>query len=151
MTTLLSAVVLTAALLEPQVAAIARKADGVVGVAAVDLDTGRRVTLNGDKRFPMASVFKLPIAIAWLQRVDRGEDSLTREVTLTPADFHAGVSPIADEANGKPITVTMGRIFDEMVRASDNTAVDYVLHTTVPPSQVTSVLKKLGVKGIDVS
>jgi len=141
----------TAALLQTQVATIAAKADGVAGVTAVDLDTGRRVSVNGGVRFPMASGFKLPIAIAYLQRVDRGEDSLTREVTLTPSDFRAGVSPLADEAKGKPITVTMGRILDEMVRNSDNSAVDYILRTTVPPAEVMSVLKKLGVNGINVS
>jgi beta-lactamase class A len=141
----------TAALLQTQVATIASKADGVVGVTAIDLDTGRRVSINGDQRFPLASVVKLPVAIAYLQRVDRGEDSLTRDVTLTPADFRPGVSPIADDANGKPITVTMGRILNEMVSNSDNTAVDYMLRTSVPPSQVMSVLKTLGVSGIDVS
>lgn len=141
----------TAALLQTQIATIAKKADGVVGVTAVDLDTGRRVSLNGDERFPMASVVKLPVAIAYLQRVDRGDDSLTREVRLTPGDFRPGVSPIAEEANGQPITVTMGRILNEMVSNSDNTAVDYILRTSVPPAEVTHVLKTLGVKGIDVS
>jgi beta-lactamase class A len=53
-------------------ATIAAKADGVAGVTAVDLDTGRRVSVNGPVRFPMASVYKVPVAIAYLQRVDRG-------------------------------------------------------------------------------
>ena len=143
--------VVVAASLQSQIASIAAKADGVVGVAAIDLETGRRVSLHGDERFPMASVVKLPVAIGYLQRVDRGEDSLTREVTLTPDDFRAGVSPIADEANGKPIVVTMGRLLDAMVRESDNTAVDYVLNNVVPPAQVMRVLADIRVKGIDVS
>ena len=139
----------TAALLQTQIATIAKKADGIVGVAAVDLETGRCVSLHGDERFPMASVVKLPVAIAFLQRVDRGEDSLTREVTLTPADFRRGVSPIRDEANGKPITVTVGRLLDEMVRNSDNSAVDYLMRS-VPAAHVTHVLRVRKVKDIDV-
>ena len=137
-----SAVALATAL-SSQIATIAKKADGVVGVAAVDLETNRTVKLNATEKFPLASVVKLPVAIAFLQRVDRGEDSMTREVTIAPADFRRGVSPIRDEANGKPITVTMGRVFDAMVRESDNTAVDYMLKT-IPPAQVTRI------KGIDV-
>ena len=140
-----SAVALATALVS-QISTIANKADGTVGVAAIDLESNRSVTLNAETTFPLASVVKLPVAIAFLQRVDRGEDSMTREVTIAPADFRRGVSPIRDEANGKPITVTMGRVFDAMVRESDNTAVDYMLKS-IPPAQVTRALK---IDGIDV-
>ena len=145
-----TAVALTTALLQTQLASIASKADGVVGITAVDMETGRRVSINGSERFPMASVVKLPVAIAFLPRIDRGEESLTREVTISPADFVRGVSPIRDEAKGKPITVTMGRVFDAMARESDNTAVDYIFKS-VPPSEVMRVLRALKVEGINVS
>src|SRR5712672_528811 len=42
---------------------IIRTAGGEVGVALVHVETGARISINGDRRFPMASVYKLPIAV----------------------------------------------------------------------------------------
>jgi len=125
--------------------------DGVAGVAAINLETGKHFEMNATQQFPMASVYKLPIAIAVLQRIDRDELSLTDEVTLDVDDYHAGHSPIADEANGKPISITIGRLVERMVSESDNSAVDYLLKHIVPPADVRAMFAGLGVKGIDVS
>jgi beta-lactamase class A len=59
--------------LEAQVARLADAAGGTVGVAVVHVETGERVSLRGTERFPMASVFKLPIAMQVLHRVDQGD------------------------------------------------------------------------------
>jgi beta-lactamase class A len=63
--------------LEQRITAIAAKAPATFGVAALDLETGRRVALRGDERFPMGSVFKFPVALAFLHRVDAGESCLS--------------------------------------------------------------------------
>src|SRR5258705_11409316 len=52
---------------------IAPAAKGRVGVAAQLVASGETASLHGDEHFPMHSVYKLPISMAVLQRVDRGE------------------------------------------------------------------------------
>jgi beta-lactamase class A len=47
---------------------IARGTDGMVGAAALDLTSSHIASLNGESRFPLASVCKLPIAIHILAR-----------------------------------------------------------------------------------
>src|ERR1041385_2124866 len=94
---------------------------GVAGYAALNLDTGRRIEVRGDERFPMGSVFKLPTAIALLRRVDRGQFHLDQSVTVTPDEFVGGWSPIRDKANGKPVTMTLGELLRAMLGDSDNT------------------------------
>src|SRR5436853_1411104 len=47
-------------------------AKGRVGVAAQLLESSETASLHGDEHFPMHSVYKLPISMAVLQRVDRG-------------------------------------------------------------------------------
>ena len=37
--------------------------DATVGYSAIDLETGRTMSQNGSDHFPMASVFKFPVAI----------------------------------------------------------------------------------------
>ena len=125
--------------------------DGVAGLAAIDLDTGQRIMFRESEGFPMASVVKLPVAIALLQRVDRGEVSLSDKVTLGLDDFHAGASVIADEAKGQPITLTLERLFMHMVRDSDNSALDYVLAHYVSPKEVMKALHGIRVQNIDVT
>lgn len=143
--------ILLAAVAAMRLTAIVQNFDGRAGLVALDLDNGQRVILNADQAFPMASVCKLPVAIALLQRIDRGEVSLADRVTLGPDDFHAGHSPIADEAKGQPITVTVERLLTAMVRDSDNSAVDYVLAHYVPPKEVMKALRGIHVRNVDIS
>jgi beta-lactamase class A len=140
-----------AALATMKLASITSNFDGRAGLTAIDLDTGQRIDYRQTDQFPMASVYKVPVGIAFLQRVDRGEISLGTNVTLGPEDFHAGASIIADTAKGQPITLTLGELFTHMVRDSDNSAVDYVLAHYVSPKEVMSALRAIGAKNIDVS
>src|SRR5204863_518445 len=66
---------------------IAPAAKGPVGVAAQLLESGETASLHGDEHFPMHSVYKLPISMAVLQRVDRGELKLDQHVKVEPSDF----------------------------------------------------------------
>jgi beta-lactamase class A len=65
---------------------IASLTDGLVGAAAFHLPSGQYTALNGQIRFPLASVCKLPIAMRILSLVDVGELSLTEEVEVLPRD-----------------------------------------------------------------
>lgn len=142
---------LFAAVTMQQIGRITATFDGVAGVTAINLENGRRVAFNGTQQFPMASVYKLTIGMAILQRVDRRELSLTDEVTIPPEEFHAGHSPLIDEAKGKPITMTVGRLLERIVGESDNSASDYALAHIVPAAEVRKMLKTLGVQNVDVS
>ena len=78
---------------------IAPAAKGRVGVAAQLLESGETASLHGDEHFPMHSVYKLPISMAVLQRVDRGELKLDQLVRVELSDFvRKGMSsPVRDK------------------------------------------------------
>ena len=78
---------------------IAPAAKGRVGVAAQLLESGETASLHGDEHFPMHSVYKLPISMAVLQRVDRGELKLDQQVKVEPSDLvRKGMySPVRDK------------------------------------------------------
>jgi beta-lactamase class A len=59
--------------LQSQFEKIAPVAEGRVGVAAQLIESGETADLHGEEHFPTHSVYKLPISMAVLQRVDRGE------------------------------------------------------------------------------
>jgi len=58
--------------LAARVEAIAAPLVGRLGFSAQRLDGGTVIALNADERFPMASLFKIPIVLAALRRVHTG-------------------------------------------------------------------------------
>jgi beta-lactamase class A len=125
------------------------KTDATVGYAAVDIETGRTASLNATDHFPMASVFKFPVALVVLQRVDAGEFKLDDAITIQPAQFSRGHSPLRDSANGKPVMVTVRRLVELMVVESDNTAVDYFIRR-LGASAITVRVNALGGDGVRI-
>ncbi len=140
-----------AARVERAIARMAPDSGGTVGVTAIHIETGRRISFNGGERFPMASTYKFPIALRLLRMVDRGELRLDRTLTLGPSDFRLGATEIADLARDSAVTMTVGRLLELMVAQSDNTATDALMKLAGGPATVTARLRELGVTGVDVS
>jgi beta-lactamase class A len=137
--------------LEHVFGAIAERLGGDLGVVAIHLETGRRAAWNEERRLPMASVYKLPIAVEVLRRVDHGILSLADSMTIEPRDFVGGANPLARTAGGRPVTATIGRLLAYMVSESDNTATDALLRAVGGPAVVEDRMRALGIGAIDVS
>jgi beta-lactamase class A len=140
---------------DPATAAIVAAAheaekDGmVVGVSVLHLESGRRASSRGGERFQMASVFKLPVAIAALGAVEKGALRLDQEVEIRKADRRE-IGPINDE--WKPgMRVTVGRMVDVMLVNSDNTAADKLCALLGGPHEVEKDLAARGIPGIRIS
>jgi beta-lactamase class A len=140
------------AALEARFAEIAASAGGVVGVSALHLESGKGASLHGHERFPMASVFKLPLAIALLERVDRGALRLDQGVPLGPADIRPGGAgrTIADRAPSGGITLSIGELLEAMLVQSDNTAADALLPLAGGAAAITAQLDAVGLSDIRI-
>jgi beta-lactamase class A len=121
---------------EDQIQRIASEIDSTVGVAALHIESGRRIAVRADEQFPMGSVNKLPIALAFMRQVDSGRFSLSSEVTIQPSDFATGHSPIRDAARGRAVTMSVGRLLEMMLGESDNTAAEVILKLAGGPGAV---------------
>lgn len=128
-----------------------QEGQGHLGIAALHVESGERFAFHGDDRFPMQSVFKLPLAIELLARVDAGDVRLDEEVTIRPSDLRPGPGgALADELpNGG--TRPMLALLERMVMASDNTAADLLLERVGGARKVTDRLRAFGIEGVDVS
>lgn len=127
-----------------------QQSDAVIGVTAIHLESGKRVSVRGTERFPMGSVYKFPIGLTVLKRVDSGTLSLARNVTIQPKEFAGGWSPLRDEAQGKPVTRTVGELLELMVKMSDNTASDTLLKLVGGPLPVTTRMAELNAAAIRI-
>lgn len=132
-------------------AGIARGVDGNIGIAALHVESGTRVSLNADRRFPMASVSKLPMALEFLRRVDAGEVDMGEVLRLEPARFRPGSSPLARYSGGRPVSASVDSLFRLMLVVSDNTATDVILDLAGGPDAATRRVRELGVAGVEVN
>lgn len=142
---------LTDTVLERSLRQIAATSGGVLGVSALHLESGKRVSVRGDERFPMMSVYKVPIAIAVVTRAEWGELKLSDSVQLRPADLHPGRSPLAQRYPAAGVKLSIEQLLEAMVVESDNSAGDVLLRIAGGPEMVTGRLREIGVRDILVS
>ena len=135
--------------LRTQLEAHARATGGVVGVCAVQLETGETVGLRPTERFFMSSVTKLPVAVAVLRRVDRGEIRLGDTVNIPASALSPGHSPIR-EAHPSGTRMTVEALVRSAVSESDNTANDALQRLMGGPAAVTAELARGGIRGVRV-
>ena len=99
----------------------------------------------------MHSVYKLPIAMAVLRRVDRGELQLDQTVKVEKTDFvRKGMySPIRDKyPQGAQLTIA--ELLRYAVAESDGTASDVLLKLIGGAQGVMSFLNEISVSGVNV-
>jgi beta-lactamase class A len=136
--------------LEARIRSIAQTAGGTVGVSVLHVESGRGASLRANESFPMASIFKLPVAIELLRRVDRGTVRLDQKIALTAGDMRVGHSPIAERAPSGGITMSIGELLESMLVDSDNTAADVLLPLAGGPEIIRAQLEEAGFADIRV-
>jgi beta-lactamase class A len=137
--------------LQAEVGRLAKISDGVVGMSALHVESNRRFQFHGEERFPMASSYKVPIAVQLLARVDRGELRLDQMVTLEAHDLHPGSGMLSSLLNKPGVALSLRNLLELMLLISDNSATDIVLRLAGGPQAVTAKMRELGISGIDVS
>jgi beta-lactamase class A len=137
--------------LEREIARLSIVSGGVVGVTAIHLETGRRVSMNGTDRFPMASTFKVPIAVQLLTRIDKGEVRLDQMIEIKQSDLHPGSGTLADLFNKGGLALSVRNLMELMLLISDNSATDVMLRTAGGAEAVTARMRSLGIDGISVN
>jgi beta-lactamase class A len=136
--------------LEASVYRIIRASPGQVGVALMHIESGARLSIHGDQRFPMASVYKLPIAIEALTQVAEGTLAMAQQVALGPNDIRACCTLSSHYPRGG-VTLTLGDLIELMMVYSDNTACDAVLKLVGGPAAVERRLRARGFNAINVN
>ena len=122
-----------------------------MGVAAEVLETGESISLNPHERFPMQSVYKLPIGMAVLAQVNNGKLLLEQMVRVEKSDFvRRGMhSPIRDR-NPKGAELSIRELLRFAVSESDGTASD-VLLKLIGVDVVSKYLNDLGINELVVA
>lgn len=136
-----------ARVLSPLEATIARIADGSsgrIGVYALDLGSGREVSVLGDQRFPMASTSKIAIAATFMEGVERGRFSLSSEfplmVPVASKRFSTAKAPVVAGRYYKAVD-----LIEMMITRSNNQATDGLLAAVGGPAAVNDWARRNGI------
>ena len=136
--------------LERRIARIADSSKGRIGVAAIDLSSGERVSILGDQRFPMASTSKVAIAATFLAGVDSGKYTLTREypllVPVRSAKYSSVVAPVR-EGN----YISAQRHLELMISKSCNACTDALLRVVGGPGAVNAYMQAAGIEDFQLT
>ena len=112
-----------------------------MGVAVMDNETEQRWSYQAGQRFPMCSTFKI-IAAAFLAKVDKREDSLSRKVVIDELNL-VSYSPLT-ETRTEGVGMTMAEICEAAITLSDNTAGNTILESIGGPSGLTQFARAIG-------
>ena len=139
-------------LLRNKIEQIVSDKNAVVGISIIGNNGKDTISLHGDRRFPMQSVFKFHIALAVLSEVDKGKLSLDQKILinkddLLPDDFW---SPLRDE-NPNGGVFTIARLIQYSVSNSDNTACDVLIRLIGTPKTVEEYFKKNNIQDIQIT
>lgn len=136
--------------LESEIGRLSSISGGKVGVGIIHLETGRELFVNGAETFPMASTFKVPVAVELLTRVQSGTVRLDSMITLRPSDLHPGSGTLTGLFNDPGVSLSVHNLLELMLLISDNSATDLVLKAAGGGAAVNARLAALGIKGISV-
>jgi beta-lactamase class A len=123
---------------------------GEVGVGLIHVESGARLAIHGDQPFPMASVYKVPIALELLTQVSLGQLSLDRQIVIGASDVRACCTISRRHPNGG-VTLTARELLELMITESDNTAGDALMKLVGGPAAVERRLRALGFNAINVN
>lgn len=137
----------TASAFEAQLTQFAAANRGRIGVAALDLASGRTVAVLGDQPFPMASTSKIAIVATFLDGVDKGRWELTDRFPMmyaVPSARFAGKK--APVRPGQALSAST--LIDLAITRSDNHATDALLAVVGGPAAVNKWMKSAGLTGM---
>ncbi len=140
----------TKADLKRQIEQILSTKKATVGVAIVGGDGKDEVVVNGNRRYPMQSVFKYHIGLAMMTEIDKGKFSLDQKIEIKKSELLPGLwSPIR-EAFPEGTTMSIAEILKYTVSQSDNVGCDVLLRLLGGPEAVEKFVKRNGVKDISI-
>lgn len=114
-----------------------KKAD--VGVSIIGSGKIDNIQINGNKMYPMLSAVKFPIALAVLDKVQKGELAMNQHLFIKKEellDNPENWSPFKEKFPEGNVTITLEEALSWMVSYSDNNLTDILLRLIGGPETV---------------
>jgi len=129
--------------LTPQFQKLSNEFGGILGLSAKNLKTGKIIACNSSRKFPTASVIKLPILVEFFFQVAAGKIKPETEVMLTDSLKKGGSGVLQFYSGSSKIKLIDAATL--MIIVSDNTATNLVLDAlgTTHPERLQAVNERM--------
>lgn len=135
--------------LEQEIARIEPFGGGQLGVAALHLESGRSFFYKADDQYPMASTYKVPIAVAAFTLAEQGKLDLEKMIAWDTTDLHIGSEAFL--LFRKPgFAMSVRNIIETMLILSENNSTDWMLKLTGGGGAVTQRIRSAGITDMRV-
>lgn len=135
--------------LRTEIIEIIKPLEADIGIAIKHLEKGDTLSLNGSGQFPTQSVYKFHLALAVMDRVDKGKLSLEQKVFIRKDEMRPNtVSPIARKYPDGNVSLTIRELLTYTVCQSDNNGCDVLFRLVGGPGVVNSFIKDHGITDI---
>ena len=129
--------------LRDEIVRLAAASKGVVGVAAMNLATGATVDFNADRRFKMASTFKVPVAAYALHLAEEGRIRLDDPMPVRREDMlEPGI--LFEHFRHPGASISTLNAIELSVTVSDNGATEVIYQRVGGPVAANAWLKARG-------
>jgi len=129
---------------------IIRSVKADVGVAVLGLEDRDTLSFNGQRHYPMQSVYKLHLAMAILDQVDKRKLSLDQKIKITKVDLLPDThSPLRDKYPDGAV-MPLSEVLKYTVSQSDNNGCDILFRLVGGTKKVEDYIYGLGVNGISI-
>lgn len=140
----------TTELLRHKIEQIVAGKNVTVGVAISGNSGKDTISVNGDRQFPLQSVFKYHIALAVLSQIDDGKSLSDQKIEIQKKDLLPGLwSPLREE-NPDGGSFPISKLIEYAVSLSDNVACDVLLKLIGGPNVVEDYFRKNNINGLSI-
>ena len=136
--------------LSAEIERIAAGSGAVAGFGFLDCESGQRLIFNGDQRFPMASTYKIAMAVKLLKLVDEGAITLDQMIELDQDELSPGGGIIKAHIYHPGLSLSVRNLISMAMTISDNTATDKMLELAGGPAAVTNMLRTMGIEAMRI-
>lgn len=124
--------------------------DAMIGIAVI-VDGTDTISVNGDKDFPMLSVYKFPQAIAVADYCKIHHISVKDTIAIYSEELLPETwSPMRDRYGQSDLRIPLKEILAYSLQQSDNNACDILFRLIGEPAVVDSVMKESGFRHINI-
>lgn len=120
-------------------------------MAFVGSNPGDTLSINGDRRLPMQSVFKFHLALAVLHHIDSGQASLSDTLNITKDDLSTGLWSVIRNKYPDGARLTLAEVLRYTVANSDNVGCDILFRLLGGVQKVEAYLHSVGIRDIAIT
>lgn len=120
---------------------ISKDVKGQMGLYMKHVESGKQISIDGDKIFPLGSVFKIPLMVEVFRQADEGLISMDEKIKLEVRNYCIGSGILQYLSPGLELTVK--DLVTLMIIATDNTASE-MLWKRIGIQRVNMLIREMG-------